>query len=296
MSFRLFIYYCALCGGWAAFLAWGLVQFAQIPALGSNLLKATAIGAILGAFVAAGVGWIDALSNSLGSERVIRVIVCAALGACGGAFGGLLGQIFYDFIYMPLFFGWMIAGVLIGASIGAYDYILARQSGEETRPAFRKIMNGVYGGLLGGLLGGIPFSFLIGNPRLPNSSLAISLVSLGFCIGLLVGFAQVLLSEAWIKVEEGFRAGRELLLTKSETIIGRAEGCDLGIFGDNTIAKTHAKITIQKKRYVITHIGDEGETYVNDQLVRAKPVVLRSGDAIRVGRCVLRFGERQKQK
>ena len=22
MSFKLFIYYCALCGGWAAFLAW----------------------------------------------------------------------------------------------------------------------------------------------------------------------------------------------------------------------------------------------------------------------------------
>ena len=27
MSFKLFIYYCALCGGWAAFLAWGLVQW-----------------------------------------------------------------------------------------------------------------------------------------------------------------------------------------------------------------------------------------------------------------------------
>ncbi len=26
MSFKLFIYYCALCGGWAAFLSWGVAQ------------------------------------------------------------------------------------------------------------------------------------------------------------------------------------------------------------------------------------------------------------------------------
>ena len=30
MSFRLFIYYCALCGGWAAFLAWAVVQASGI--------------------------------------------------------------------------------------------------------------------------------------------------------------------------------------------------------------------------------------------------------------------------
>jgi hypothetical protein len=40
---------------------------------------------------------------------------------------------------------------------------------------------------------------------------------------------------------------------------------------------------------------DEGvDTYVNDDLIHG-PRILRSGDAIRIGKSVLRFGERQKQ-
>ena len=62
-------------------------------------------------------------------------------------------------------------------------------------------------------------------------------VALGMCIGLLIGLAQVILKEAWIKVEVGFRAGREMILTKEKTTIGRAESCDIGLFGDNQIEK-----------------------------------------------------------
>ena len=81
---------------------------------------------------------------------------------------------------------------------------------------------------------------------------------LGVCIGLLIGLAQVILKEAWIKVEAGFRAGRELMLTKDETTIGRAEGCDLGLFGDNTIEKLHARIVLKNNRYLLEDAGDGG--------------------------------------
>ena len=82
---------------------------------------------------------------------------------------------------------------------------------------------------------------------LPNSSLAIGLVILGLCIGLLIGLAQVVLKEAWLKVESGFRAGREVMLSKDETTIGRAESCDIGLFGDNTIERLHARIQLQEQ-------------------------------------------------
>src|SRR5262249_11959334 len=111
----------------------------------------------------------------------------------------------------------------------------------------------------------------------------------------LVGLAQVFLKEAWLKVVEGFRAGRELLLTRDETTIGRAESCDLGLFGDSAIAKLQAAVILKNNRYLLDHVADEGETLLNDEPV-LKPTPLRNGDEIRLGRAVLVFGDRQKRR
>ncbi|MFO0926073.1 MAG: FHA domain-containing protein [Gemmataceae bacterium] len=306
MSFRLFIYYCALVGGWAAFLTWGLVQLLGIGSLSSPLIQATAVGGLLGTLVAAGVGLVDARLAASGDAGK-RVAVCAGLGLIGGAFGGLVGQVLNSAVGVPIFVGWMLAGVLVGASVGAFDVLRAVTSRQDSRASRKKLLNGIYGGLLGGLIGGLPYTVVraaaAGDPgtglrrladALPNSSLAVSLVVLGACIGLMIGLAQVVLKEAWLKVEEGFRAGRELMLTREETTIGRAEGCDLGLFGDNSVEKTHARIIQKNHRYLLAHAGEGGQTFVNDRPIGAAPVTLRSGDAIRIGKCLLRFGERQK--
>ena len=297
MSFRLFIYYCALCGGWAAFLTWGLVQgIDQADPRPTGLFRATLIAGILGALVAAAIGFVDAILNATGTQRLVRVLVCACLGLLGGAFGGSVGQLLYNHLSVPLVVGWMLAGVLIGAAIGAFDVIRAVKSDEDIKSGVRKSLNGVYGGLIGGLIGGLPFSLLISSTALPRSGQLIGLVLLGASIGLMVGLAQVFLKEAWIKVEEGFRAGREIMLTKGETTIGRAETCDLGLFADNSIEKLHASITVENNRYSLSHVGQGGETLLNDEPVVGKPKELHAGDRIRIGRSVLSFGERQKKK
>jgi hypothetical protein len=239
---------------------------------------------------------VDAILNAVGFQRVLRMGLCGVLGLFGGAFGGLVGQLLNEYLHFPIFVGWILAGVLIGASIGVFDVVQAVLSGKEVGAAAKKILNGVYGGFLGGLLGGLPFTLLINHPSLPRSGLTISLVILGICIGLMIGLAQVILKEAWVKIEEGMRAGRELMLTKDETTIGRAESCDLGLFGDNAIQKLHARILHKNNRYLLAHAAEEGETYLNDEEVGAKPMPLRDGDRIRLGRCVLRFGERAKRK
>jgi pSer/pThr/pTyr-binding forkhead associated (FHA) protein len=119
-------------------------------------------------------------------------------------------------------------------------------------------------------------------------------VALGMCIGLLVGLAQVILKEAWIRVEKGRRAGREMILTKERTTIGRAEACDIGLFGDNQIEKLHASILLAGNRYYLVDEATPAGTYVNDRKVVGR-TPLNSGDLIRLGNSVLCFRERQRR-
>jgi hypothetical protein len=300
MSFKVFIYYCALCGGWAAFLTWGILQGvgdSEGKGIGRLLVEVSLRGGLLGMFVAAAVGFLDAMLNSAGTQRFVRIAVCAGLGLVSGVVGGVVGELLNYYLWVPLFVGWMLVGMLIGASIGFYDFLVALSTKQEVKAAFRKSFNGILGGCIGGFVGGLPFTFLINNTSLPRSSLPISLVILGVCIGLMIGLAQVILKEAWVKVEEGFRAGREVMLTKEETTIGRAETCDLGLFGDNSIQKLHACILQHNNRYLLSHAAEEGETFLNDKKVTGEqPMPLRSGDRIRLGKSVLVFGERQKRK
>ena len=298
MSFKKFIYYCALCGGWAALVAWAIVQFGGLRELDSDLARAALNAGLLGLFVAGVIGLLDALQNAVGFQRVVRVLLCMVIGALGGMLAGLIGQLFYNALggqLWCLLIGWILIGMLIGASIGLFDLFRALASKQESGAPLRKTLNGVIGGCLGGLIGGLPFGVLMSNPNLPRSNLLIGFVLLGLCIGLMVGVAQVILKEAWIKVEQGFRPGRELMLMKDQTTIGRAEACDLGLFGDNQIERQHARILLQDNRYVLADAGTPGGTFLNDERIDG-PTPLRSGDRIRVGKSVIRFGERQKRR
>jgi hypothetical protein len=295
MSFRLFIYYCAICGGWAAFLAWGIAQALGFRGIANLYLRATLIAGILGLFVAAAVGAVDAWLNAVGSQRLVRISICLGIGLLGGMLGGFVGEFLHSKLRFPVFIGWILTGICIGASVGIYDLLRSWRSHGDIRVPLKKTLNGVYGGLLGGFLGGLPFGLLMGSTAIPRTDLAVSLVVLGLCIGFLIGLAQVILKEAWLKVIQGFRPGRELLLAKDETTIGRAESCDLGLFGDNTIERLHARILLQNQRYLLADAGTPGGTFLNEERITG-PTPLQSGDKIRVGNSVIEFGERQKRK
>src|SRR3954471_18280970 len=100
MNFKLFVFYCSVAGGWAAFVAWGLSFLAgpghpAVQERMSALAKGTLNGLFLGCLVAAAVGMVDAVLNSAGVQRVKRTALCAAVGLVGGTLGGLLGQLLY---------------------------------------------------------------------------------------------------------------------------------------------------------------------------------------------------------
>jgi hypothetical protein len=305
MSFRLFIYYCALCGGGGAFLGWILGR----PIHFNNVILTQGLkGMFLGLGIALALALVDAVWV-FSLRRLLsigpRVATAVLVGTMGGLLGGLVGQALYGWKEWAIFlvFGWTITGFLIGVSLGVFDLLSCLMWGQDPSAALRKILKGVVGGTLGGIVGGILSLLLLagwmrllgGNPDIESrlwSPSSWGFVALGSCIGLLIGLAQVILKEAWLKVESGFRKGREVILSKPEITIGRAESCDIGLFGDPQIEKLHARIRRDGDRYLLI---DEGAgTYVNDDLVRGS-TPLHAGDAIRLGKCLLRFGERRKQ-
>jgi hypothetical protein len=305
MSFRLFIYYCALCGGWAAFLAWmiGLVLAPTMP-----LGKAGIRGMWLGMMIALGLGLLDALW-CLSVTRLVqigmRVGVAVMVGCLAGLLGGILGQGLYGLTGWEVFyvFGWTLTGLLVGSSVGVFELLASAVLQRDFRGSLKKLIKALVGGSVGGLLGGVlslvlkmVFASFFEGKDVESlwGPTAWGFVALGVCIGLLIGLAQVILKEAWIKVEKGRRPGREMFLTLERTTVGRAEACDIGLFGDNQIEKLHACILQAGNRYYVEDQQTPAGTFVNEQLVVGR-MPLKSGDRIRVGDSVLCFKERAKR-
>jgi hypothetical protein len=303
MTFRLFVYWCALCGGWTAAVGWALGRlFGGNDPLGGTGLR----GMALGLMIALGLGTVDALwvySLRQFWRVAPRVLICILVGGVGGLVGGLVGQILFDWKNLDVLriLGWVLTGLMVGVSVGTFDLLRGWVREEALGWAARRLFRGGVGGAVGGLLGGalawqmdeIGARLAPGKAYLWSPGLT-GFVVLGLCIGLLIGVAKVALKEAWLRVESGFRKGRELLLDRPELTIGRAESCDLGLFGDPAIEKLHARIYQQNGRHLIVDAGSGAGTYVNDVRITS-PTPLRAGDLIRAGAARLRFSERSKR-
>lgn len=288
-------------GGCAAVAGW---VFGRLAAPDDPVAQAGVRGLWLGLFVACGLSLVDALW-SFSVKQVFslaaRVAVAVAVGCVGGFVGAAVGQLFLGWTDLWAFYvlGWTITGLLVGVSVGAFDLLSQFLSRRDTRGARRKVRNGMIGGTVGGLMGGI-LSLLL-NKVFPDQTTGqwwspsfTGFVILGMCIGLLIGLAQVILKEAWVRVEAGFRPGRQIILSKAETTIGRGESCDIGLFGDATIERLHARIVQEGNRYLLADADTPGGTYLNGDAV-SEPTPLHSGDTIQVGKSVLRFSERHQR-
>jgi hypothetical protein len=311
MSFRLFVYYGALIGAWMAMLGWLVGRWITDRYFNANeqpIAVAAMRALFLGACVAFGLGLLDALWN-VGWRNILQVLgrlgVAILIGGLGGLAGGSLAMALVVWTnHETSFFvaGWALVGTALGASVSALEFVVGRLE-KKSRFATAKFLKCMLGGAIGGLIGGVVALlvrqlwlrlFADKSPDLLWSPYALGFVALGLFIGLLVGLAQVILKEAWIKVERGFRPGREVLLAKDRTVIGRAEGSDIPMFGDAAVDKTHAYLLVQGTQYTIEDAGSSTGTFVNDRRI-AERTVLHSGDLIRVGQNVMRFSERQKR-
>src|SRR5581483_10573009 len=148
MSFRWYVYYCALFGGCAAYVGWAL---GRVPAVQAAVWLAAVRGMFLGLTLAVGLTLVDVIWHPPGrggAEVALRVLIAGLIGGAGGFVGGMLGQLLYSGTRREVFlvFGWTVTGVLLGAAPGAYDLLARLARGEDSSGAVRKVANGLLGG------------------------------------------------------------------------------------------------------------------------------------------------------
>jgi hypothetical protein len=284
MSLYRFIYYSAVVGGWAAFLAWWLAETLfchSAPSMGEK--KTIAMVALVGAAMGAGLNLVAGMSNGQWKRQLARVLPGLVTGGIGGAFGVWFGNALFVHLHVPRAIGWMIMGLAIGCADGLYE-----QSGH-------KIRNGLLGGALGGFLGGLMFD-LIARLGAGMSSRAIGFVILGLAIGAMTGLAQVVLKDAWLTVLDGFRPGRQLILSQSVTALGRGDHLPLPFLGypGRDLETEHLRIVRRPDGgFVVEDNQSRLGTYVNGQRIMF-PTAVHDGDLIRLGSNIVRFNHRQR--
>lgn len=304
-----------LAGGLAGILAWTLTDLtgwfadvlnaAEVVNGGKYLLYGAVFGLLLGLLLAV----VDSLSLESRRRMTQTLVLGAGIGAFGGWVGLWLGQTVYGIVVgtggneittpgrffvllLARALGWGLIGAIVGAAQGAPSRspLVARQ--------------GAFGGLIGGFLGGTVFEILNGLGFAAITSRLVALVAVGALAGFFVGVVQNLFKQAWIRVVLGKNEGKEYLISKPITTVGRGELSDIGLYGDPNIAPTHVAIEslAAQNRHRLRFVGEGGKrgtTYapplVNGQSV-ANEMWLADGDTIQLGRRTLLFHEKATRR
>ncbi|MHB1457555.1 MAG: FHA domain-containing protein, partial [Armatimonadota bacterium] len=305
-------------GACSGLLAWILIDFNgfyQLPPQGGastfqELIREEAfVGIIFGSLVGLAMGLVNGIGTGSASRLRRELLWGAAVGIMGGLLGLIIGQWFYGGLHHgidnyskypvigPVAFmgmvlvrgiGWGFIGLFIG---------LVQGIPSKSKKAAK---HGAIGGLIGGLLGGMLFEIVpyIIPPIMTNPGIisrGISMTITGASIGLFIGLIQNILKQAWIRVVAGRNEGKEFIISKTRTTIGRDELADIPLFGDMNISQLHAVIDSDiPGKYLLRDAGSTSGMAVNNQ--RVPEQALRDGDIIQIGKMSLEFHEKAGMK
>jgi len=282
------VYWSGLLGGWSAFLGWVFSELALGRWVGVKFFISILMVVLIGAAIGGGLSLLAALTTQQWREQTRKV----GIGLFGGALAGLVGVVIGNALFWLLgqnnavldVIGRTLGWTLMGLAIGVWEGLFQRD--------WIKARNGLVGGAIGGFLGGLLFN--------PISALggmagrAVSFVVLGFCVGLFIGLVQVLLKEGWLTVLEGFRPGRQLILSQQTMTLGTSEKAHLMFiaYGAKGVDPHHVRIDRDEEgRFVVADNGSRTGTLLNGQPV-SRAMLLQDGDIMQFGVNKVRFNER----
>ncbi|MDE2126018.1 MAG: FHA domain-containing protein [Armatimonadetes bacterium] len=273
-----------------------------------GLIFIVAVGGFIGLFLGLVDGVVDGSPKLMVRGALISAASGMALGYLGFSIGNALftalgGQVAPEALGMAGFVqevfarsvGWAAFGSLVGAGVGIGSL------------SFRKSWHGLIGGLVGGLAGGFVFDLAaqwFGKMELAATnasgvhdvgglSRAIGLTAVGACTGFFTGLVEEILKPGWVRVMVGRNEGKDIILDRALNIMGRDEGAEVPLFGDNSVASQHAAIQVHRKQYMLVDAGTQTGTRLNGNRLEPRSAVpLRDGDEIRIGSHAIRFRQR----
>lgn len=298
MSLRLFVIYCALIGGLCSYAGWAT----GLSITAEGFLRAAFKGLFAGTLIGAGLSLLDSIWNSRSLLFTFcHTLIAAIFAGVGGFLGGIIGEFLFNIHSSLIIAGWLFTGLLIGMAISAFELLISLSNNQARSFAISKALKCMAGGAMGGLMGGgIFYSVLLlwvtwFGPGIFWTPAAIGFSVLGICIGLFIGLAQVLIKEAWVRVENGRWKGKELILAKSVSVIGRKEGCEIALFGDRNLALEHACILKRESGFYLADLDSLDGTYLNKKRMKEE-TLLQSDDIIQAGATKLKFFEKTKNR
>ena len=88
------------------------------------------------------------------------------------------------------------------------------------------------------------------------------LILIGACLGALIPMTLTILAQGRLRVLSGPRSGLEVDVLDAVTL-GSYDGCTLYLPGDKAIARKHARVYRQDRRFFVTDLDSPGGTKVN---------------------------------
>lgn len=291
------IYYNAVLGALGGLVGWAFISLTlrNLDTSSSSTLyiKDALLGALVGMSIGAALGSVDGLTGSRSGRKLFQGIgYGGCLGLVAGVVGLLLGEVIFSLAgggVLPRAIGWAIFGVLVGMSEGIAGKMPTKRN------------YGLLGGFIGGLVGGSTYErlnlALRGWTGDRETALAVGgavgLIILGACLGATIGLVETILRTAWFRFTRGKLEGQTRMLDprKQQISIGRDDGSDLFIPGDQEIGGTHAIVTLQSGAFVISPVPGGGPVLLvtpqGEQPVQN--YILRPHDTIQLGRSRMIF-------
>jgi pSer/pThr/pTyr-binding forkhead associated (FHA) protein len=110
-------------------------------------------------------------------------------------------------------------------------------------------------------------------------------------VGVGLALVEQALRRSWVQVLSGRQEGRSYLLGRGKSTVGLDERATVGLFGDPTIARSHAEIEGGAEGFILRNLDPQGRTKRNGNATSGSEA-LNDGDIIELGNTRLVFRNR----
>ena len=292
-------FYLGLAGLLGAFLAWLFCEPSFEDGLNATDWGNVWILPLMVILMSVGYGTAESAIERSWTRALLRGLASIGLGLVLGFFFYAMANYMYNLL-LRLLFGapenwdpkhplfWLCRGLAwaVFGIVGGLIFGIVSKSG-------KKCIYGMLGGAIGAGIGGLLFDPISSMTGGAEASRAIGMSIVGAGTGIAMGLVESALKERWLYIAAGPLAGKQFILYRDHTTIGKQQSCDVYLFKDPSILDQHAVIELRAERSVLTAYGD---VMVSGQHVARKMTrLLTSGDTIQIGRYAFQYSEKVKK-